>query len=420
MKVFVIGNGGREHALAWRLARCPSVDTVYATRPNPGMVDLCEAVDIAPSDIPALTAFAKDAGIDLTVPGPEAPLCDGIVDAFAAQGIYAFGPDAACARLEGSKSFAKDVMARTGVPTAEHRSFTDCDAALRYLAETPMPIVVKADGLAAGKGVFVCTERADAEDAVRAALQDGAFGDSGATVVIEECLEGRELSFIALVDGSTVVPLATSQDHKRLLDGDEGPNTGGMGAYSPSPAADGALEDRILHEVVHPTLRSLAERGLRYRGFLYAGLMLTDRGPKVLEFNVRMGDPETQPLLVRLQGDLAEALLSPRYGQLSGAPLTWDPRPSVCVVAASEGYPQSPKKDRVIEGLDTAGAMDDVVVFHAGTKLGDDGTVRTSGGRVLGITALGDNIDAARTRAYEAASAIHFEGMHLRKDIGLK
>jgi phosphoribosylamine---glycine ligase len=420
MKVLVVGNGGREHALCWRFARCGSVDTVYATRPNPGMAAVCEPVDIAPSDIAALVAFSKDEGVELTVPGPEAPLCAGVVDAFAEAGLYAFGPVAACARLEGSKSFAKDVMARTGVPTAEHRTFTSCDEALRYLQELPMPIVVKADGLAAGKGVAVCTERSEAEEAVRASLLDGAFGDSGNKVVIEECLEGRELSFMALVDGSTVVPLATSQDHKRLNEGDRGPNTGGMGAYSPSPAADGALEERILHEVVQPTLRSLSERGLRYRGFLYAGLMLTDRGPKVLEFNVRMGDPETQPLLVRLQGDLAEAMLAARDGQLSGAALSWDPRPSVCVVLASEGYPRSPKKGRAIFGLDRAAAMDDVVVFHAGTKLGEGGAVLSSGGRVLGVTALGDNIDGARARAYEAAAAISFEGMHLRRDIGLK
>lgn len=419
MKVLVVGNGGREHALAYKLRQSAGVDRVFATRPNAGMARLTDAVDIAPTDVAALVRFARSEGVDLTVPGPEAPLCAGLVDAFDEAGLYAFGPSGAAARMEGSKAFAKAVMARTGVPTAEHAEFDDVGAALAHVAACPLPVVVKADGLAAGKGVRICGSREEAADAVRDLCGERIYGDAGSRLVIEEYLEGTELSFIALVDGDTIVPLDTSQDHKRLLDHDEGPNTGGMGAFSPAPAVDEALVDRVIHEIMAPTLLSLSERKIRFRGFLYAGLMIGPRGPKVLEFNVRLGDPETQPLLMRLGSDLAALLLAPRDGGLPTR-IDWDPRPALCVVLASEGYPAAPVKGRPIAGLDAVNEGPDLQVFHAGTRLGDDGQVLTNGGRVLGVTALGADLEAARRRAYAAADQIHFEGKQLRRDIAAR
>ena len=418
MKVLVVGNGGREHAIAWKLSQSASVDRIFATQPNAGMSSIVEGISIAPTDIEGLVRFAKSEGVDLTVPGPEAPLCAGIVDAFEEQGLFAFGPNAACAKMEGSKAFAKDVMARMGVPTAEYSVFHDFDSARAYVEGCQLPVVVKADGLAAGKGVRICGTRDEAVAAVQDMMGDQLYGVAGARLVVEEFLEGRELSFMALVDGSKIVPLATSQDHKRLLDNDLGPNTGGMGAFSPSPIADEALIDRVMHEVMHPTIASLDEQGLRYRGFLYAGLMVSERGPSTLEFNVRLGDPETQPLLFRLKSDLATMLLSARDG-FSGLKVEWDPRPAVCLVLASEGYPVRPIKGRVISGLDDVSAMDDVMVFHAGTRFNDQGEVITSGGRVLGVTALGDSLAQARVKAYSAVKKIHFEGQHVRADIAL-
>ncbi len=415
MRVLVVGNGGREHALAWKLAQSPLVEQVFATRPNAGMAEFVEPVDLGPTDILELVRLAKDRRIDLTVPGPEASLCAGIVDAFADEGLYAFGPTKACAEMEASKAFAKSIMARMGVPTAEYRLFQEQKTALEYVQTCSIPVVIKADGLAAGKGVRVCTERAHALETVAEFMGERIFGDAGSQLIVEECLQGRELSFIALVDGQDVLPLVSSQDHKRLLDGDEGPNTGGMGAFSPSPILDEALMDRVMHEVMYPTIRSLAERGLRYRGFLYAGLMITEQGPLTLEFNVRLGDPETQPIMMRLKSDLAEVLMQCRDG-LKGVQLDWDPRPAVCLVAASEGYPQSPIKGRPITGLKSASQMENVQIFHAGTRL-QDGEVITSGGRVLGVTALGDSMLDARRRAYDAVEEIGFEGMHVRYDI---
>lgn len=417
MKVFVIGNGGREHALCWKLEQSSLVDKLFATRPNAGMAPLVDAVDISPTDVPSLVHFAKSEGIDMVIPGPEAPLCAGIVDALIEEGIYAFGPTADCARLEGSKHFAKLVMQGMGVPTAEYQAFTSAEDALEYVSTIDGPVVVKADGLASGKGVHICMDRAQAVDSVRQIMEDRKYGDAGQSLVVEEFMVGRELSFIALVDGTTVVPLASSQDHKRLLNDDQGPNTGGMGAYSPSPALDERLYDRIMHEVMYPTVQSIAEQGLKFRGFLYAGLMLTERGPRVLEFNVRMGDPETQPIMSRLKSDLAEVLWRARNHELPQE-LSWDERSSVCLVLASEGYPESPQKGRVISGLEDASKVANSHVFHAGTTLNDSGEVITSGGRVLGVTALGDTLEEARDTAYEAASKIHFDGMQLRTDIG--
>ncbi len=417
MKVFVVGNGGREHALCWKLAQSTQIDQIYATRPNAGMVPLVDAVDISPTDVPALVKFAKDERIDMVIPGPEAPLCAGIVDALTSEGIYAFGPTADCARLEGSKHFAKLVMERMGVPTAEYQAFSRAEDALEYVSTIEGPVVVKADGLASGKGVHICMNRTQAIDSVRQIMEERKYGDAGQSLVVEEFMVGRELSFIALVDGTTVVPLASSQDHKRLLDEDKGPNTGGMGAFSPSPALDDPLYDRIMHEVMYPTVQSIAEQGLTFRGFLYAGLMLTERGPRVLEFNVRMGDPETQPIMSRLKSDLAEVLWRARAHELPHE-VMWDDRASVCLVLASEGYPEKPIKGRVINGLEAAAEVEDSHVFHAGTSLNEAGEVITTGGRVLGVTALGDTLEDARQKAYEAASRIHFDGMQLRKDIG--
>ncbi len=415
MRVLVVGNGGREHALAWKLAQSPLVEQVFATRPNAGMAQFVEPIDLGPTDIQELVRVAKDRRIALTVPGPEAALCAGIVDAFADEGLYAFGPTKACAEMEASKAFAKSVMARMGVPTAEYRLFEEQQAALDYVQTCSIPVVVKADGLAAGKGVRVCTERSQALETVADFMGDRIFGDAGSQLIVEECLQGRELSFIALVDGQDVLPLVSSQDHKRLLDNDAGPNTGGMGAYSPSPILTEGLMDRVMHEVMYPTIRSLAERGLRYRGFLYAGLMVSEEGPKTLEFNVRLGDPETQPIMMRLKSDLAEVLMQCQDG-LKGVQLDWDTRPAVCLVTASEGYPQSPIKGRTITGLEKASQMENVQVFHAGTRL-EDGEVVTSGGRVLGVTAVGDTMADARSRAYTAVDAIDYEGMHVRSDI---
>jgi len=419
MRVLIVGNGGREHALAWRLSQSSSVERIFVTRPNAGMHTDYDAVDIAPGDIEGLLSFAKAEQISLTLPGPEAPLCEGIVDSFEDAGLYAFGPKAACAKLEGSKAFAKEVMSRTGVDTAEYRQFSDAETALKYVESCPLPTVVKADGLAAGKGVRICATREEARSAVQDLMVSQIFGAAGHELIIEEFMEGVECSFIALVDGQNVVPLATSQDHKRLLDGDEGPNTGGMGAFSPSPHANEALIDRVVHEIIQPTLVSLSTRALSYRGFLYAGLMLTPRGPRVLEFNVRLGDPETQPLMMSLQSDLAEVLMSVRDGGLNPGKLQWDPRPAACIVMSSRGYPEKPEKGFEIHGLEQAKKMESVQVFHAGTRLDSAGKTLSSGGRVLGVTALGDDLGAARDRAYKAAAAISFEGAHYRKDIAV-
>jgi len=392
---------------------------VFCAPGNAGTAAIATNLDIGAEDIEALLAWARTERPDLTVVGPEAPLCAGIADRFEAEGLPVFGPSAAAAQLEGSKLFSKDVMAAGGVPTAEARRFADADAAIAFVREQGAPIVVKADGLAAGKGVFVCATVEEAEQAVRTVLVERAFGDSGNELVVEECLVGEETSILALVDGEHVVMLASSQDHKRVRDGDEGPNTGGMGAYSPAPVVTDDLWSVIREQVFDRTLAELKRRGITYKGTLYAGLMITDAGPKVLEFNCRFGDPETQAILPRIAGDLLPALVACTNGTLSDDMLAWRPEACVCVVMASGGYPGAYEKGKAISGLQNAAALADVVVFHAGTKA-QDGEVVTSGGRVLGVTGLGDGIRAAVDRTYEAVGRIGFDQAQYRKDIAAR
>jgi len=392
---------------------------VFCAPGNAGTAAIATNLDIGAEDIEALLAWARTERPDLTVVGPEAPLCAGIADRFEAEGLPVFGPSAAAAQLEGSKLFSKDVMAAGGVPTAEARRFADADAAIAFVREQGAPIVVKADGLAAGKGVFVCATVEEAEQAVRTVLVERAFGDSGNELVVEECLVGEETSILALVDGEHVVMLASSQDHKRVRDGDEGPNTGGMGAYSPAPVVTDDLWSVIREQVFDRTLAELKRRGITYKGTLYAGLMITDAGPKVLEFNCRFGDPETQAILPRIAGDLLPALVACTNGTLSDDMLSWRPEACVCVVMASGGYPGAYEKGKAISGLQNAAALADVVVFHAGTKA-QDGEVVTSGGRVLGVTGLGDGIRAAVDRTYEAVGRIGFDQAQYRTDIAAR
>jgi phosphoribosylamine---glycine ligase len=421
VKVLVIGSGGREHAFAWQAARSPLVSEVFVAPGNAGTAEepRTRNVSIAAHDFDALVAFAQKENVELTIVGPEQPLVAGIVDRFTAAGLKCFGPSASAARLEGSKAFAKDFLARHGIPTASYASFHELEAALEHLRECPLPVVIKADGLAAGKGVIVAETRGAAQDAVCAMLTEDAFGQAGSTVVIEDFLQGEEVSFIALVDGTSILPLATSQDHKRRDDGDAGPNTGGMGAYSPAPLVTPALHDRIMCEVMVPTVRAIAADGIRYRGFLYAGLMIDAQGnPRVLEFNCRCGDPETQPILFRLRSDLVALCLRAIESGLDGIEAEWDPRPAVGVVMASGGYPERYSKGAVIHGL---GDIDeaDVKVFHAGTRRDHDRIV-TDGGRVLCVVALGTNVSEARNRSYRAVQRIEWEGAFYRKDIAYR
>lgn len=419
MKVLIIGGGGREHALAWKVAQSARVAGVYVAPGNAGTATEPDVtnVAIAASDLDGLEAFARDEGIDLTIVGPEAPLVAGVVDRFQAAGLTIFGPTRAAAQLEGSKSFTKDFLARHDIPTAEYATFTAVEPALAYLAEKGAPIVIKADGLAAGKGVIVAMTQAEAEAAVRDMLEANAFGDAGARVVIEEFLTGEEASFIVMVDGQTVLPMATSQDHKRAFDDDTGPNTGGMGAYSPAPVVTPVVHQRIMDEVILPTVRGMADEGHPYTGFLYAGLMIdADGTPKVIEYNCRFGDPETQPILLRLTSDLAALCLAGAEGRLSGTTCDWDPRPAVGVVMAAGGYPGDYRKGDAIEGLAASEALD-CKVFHAGTAHDDQGRVVTSGGRVLCVSALGDSVSQARDKAYLGVAAIHWPDVQYRRDI---
>lgn len=418
MRILVVGNGGREHALAWKLAQSPRTTAVFATRPNAGLALVAEAVDLDPSDVAGLTRWAADHAIDLTVVGPELPLTLGIVDAFEARGLRVFGPSAAAARLEGSKAYAKDVMNFAGVPTAAYGTFTDLEPALEWVRDFGRPVAVKADGLAGGKGVILCETVEEAETALREMLVAGAFGHAGARVVVEELLRGEEASFIAVCDGEHVLALASSQDHKRIGEGDTGPNTGGMGAFSPAPVVTDAVIREVMDRVMLPTVKHMAEAGAPFRGFLYAGLMITQDGPRVLEFNVRLGDPETQPLLMRLDTDLVDLLEAALDGGLDTISLDWDPRPALCVVMASDGYPGKARTGDIIEGLAPARAMADVEVFCAGVSQGSDGEMRTSGGRVLGVTALGSDLRDAAKRAYRAVDRIHWRGAQSRRDIG--
>ncbi len=416
MKLLVVGSGGREHAIAWRLAQSPRVQKVYVAPGNGGTAREAGVENVAITDIRALVEFALAEKIHLTVVGPEAPLAEGIVDSFRNRGLRIFGPSRACAQLESSKRFAKEFMKRHGIPTAAYASFDDARAAHEYVDSRGAPIVVKADGLAAGKGVFVAMSAADAHRAIEQILIERTMGTAGNRIVIEEFLEGEEASFIVLADGERVLPLATSQDHKRLKDGDEGPNTGGMGAYSPAPVVTPELHARVIREVIQPVLAGMAQEGHPYSGFLYAGLMIDASGnPRVLEFNCRLGDPETQPILLRLRSDLFELIERAVDGRLDHATAEWDRRPALGVVLAAAGYPDAPKKGDVVNGLPEAG--EEFRVFHAGTAL-KDGSIVTNGGRVLCVTALGDNIKMAQRRAYEVVKGIRFDGMQYRRDIG--
>lgn len=421
MNILIIGGGGREHALAWKVAQSPRVDTVYVAPGNAGTAgeDKLKNINIGAEDIAALLTFAKDKAIDLTIVGPEVPLVLGVVDQFQTAGLRIFGPSQAAAELEGSKAFTKNFLARHAIPTAAYGNFTDLVAATAYIREQGAPIVVKADGLAAGKGVILAQTEQEAIDACETMLAGNAFGDAGHRVVVEEFLRGEEASFIVMVDGEHVLPLATSQDHKARDDGDTGPNTGGMGAYSPAPVIDTAMHRRIMEDVILPTVRGMAADGKPYTGFLYAGLMIDFQGvPKVLEYNVRFGDPETQPIMLRLQSDLVElceAAIDKRLDKVSAG---WDPRASLGVVLAAGGYPASYAKGDVISGLGAV-AEAGVKVFHAGTE-GKEGQIVTSGGRVLCVCALGDDVAEAQQRAYAAVDKISWKGLYCRRDIGYR
>jgi phosphoribosylamine--glycine ligase len=414
--VLLVGGGGREHALAWALARSPRLERLVAAPGNPGIARHARCVPVADTAVDALLALARDERVDLTVVGPEQPLALGLGDRFRAAGLLVFGPDRAAARLEWSKAFAKALMAGQGIPTARFAVFDDLAAARAYCRETGPPLVVKADGLAAGKGVAVCRTAEEADAALLACLEQEAFGDAGRTVVVEECLEGEEASFFALCDGEAAVPFGGAQDHKAVFDDDRGPNTGGMGAYAPAPVLDARAEARVMAEVVRPALRGLAAIGAPYRGVLYVGLMLTKDGPKVVEFNCRFGDPECQAILPRLGEDLLPVLAAVAAGDGLPAALAWRPDASACVVMASGGYPGPYRTGRAITGLEAAEAEEGVTVFHAGTARAE-GRLVTAGGRVLGVQALGPDLATAVRRAYTAAGRIAFEGAHYRTDI---
>ncbi|SEI48191.1 phosphoribosylamine--glycine ligase [Allopseudospirillum japonicum] len=421
MHVLVIGNGGREHALAWKLAQSSQVSRVFVAPGNAGtaLEEKVENVACDPLDFDALVDFARTQTVALTVVGPEAPLVAGIVDRFQAEGLAIFGPQQGAAQLEGSKAFTKDFLARHHIPSAAYATFTEVEPALAYLRAQGAPIVVKADGLAAGKGVIVAMTLAEAEAAVQDMLSGNAFGDAGARVVIEEFLEGEEASFIVMVDGENVLPMATSQDHKRVGDGDTGPNTGGMGAYSPAPVVTAEVHERIMQQVIWPTVKGMAAEGNPYTGFLYAGLMITPAGePKVIEYNCRFGDPETQPIMLRLQSDLVDLCQAALDQRLDQVEATWDTRASIGVVLAAGGYPGSYDKGQVITGIPAATAS--TKVFHAGTQLNSEGQTLTSGGRVLCATALGETVLAAQQAAYQVAQQIQWQGVFFRRDIGYR
>jgi phosphoribosylamine--glycine ligase len=406
MKVLLVGSGGREHALAWALAASPLLTKLWCAPGNAGIAQVAECVPIAVEELDGIVAFARDNRVDFVVVGPEAPLVAGLVDRLAAAGIKAFGPSAAAARLEGSKGFLKDLCQRHRIPTAAYRRFTDAGEARAYLHEVGTPIVIKADGLAAGKGVTVASTIDEALAAVHAALEDKVFGQAGASLVIEEFMQGEELSLFALVDGMHTLPLIAAQDHKRAFDGDQGPNTGGMGAYSPAPVGTPALIERAMAEIIRPTVAAMAAEGHPFKGVLFAGLMVTEEGPKLIEYNVRFGDPETQPLMLRLKRDLLAALLATVDGGLDHFDLRWREETAINVVMATRGYPGSYGKGSVIRGLDAAATVEGVEIFHAGTKFGANGEILANGGRVLGIAALGRDVAEARARAYRAVDLI--------------
>ena len=421
MKVLVIGNGGREHALAWKAAQSPLVSKVFVAPGNAGtaLEPNLENINIKATDIAGLLNFAQAQEIDLTIVGPEAPLVIGIVDSFQKAGLTIFGPSKAAAQLEGSKAFTKDFLARHHIPTAEYQNFTEIEPAIAYIQQKGAPIVIKADGLAAGKGVIVAMTLQEAEEAVRDMLAGNAFGDAGHRVVIEEFLDGEEASFIVMVDGKHVEPMATSQDHKRIGDGDTGLNTGGMGAYSPAPVVTDEVFNKVMQQIIYPTVNGMAQEGNVYVGFLYAGLMIDKQGnPKVIEFNCRFGDPETQPIMMRMQSDLIELCLAATKGKLDTIKSKWDPRPALGVVLAAGGYPGDYNTKDVILGLPTV-IDNDCKIFHAGTCL-ENGQVCTNGGRVLCVTALGNSVSDAQKRAYEQIKNIHWHGCYYRHDIGYR
>lgn len=417
MNVAVIGGGGREHTLAWKLAQSPSVEKLYALPGSDAMADVAECVSIGVEELDRIADFAVEKGIDMIVVGPEVPLTEGIADVCQKKGIAVFGPNKAAAQMEGSKVFAKNLMKKYHVPTAAYASFTDGDAAKDYIHKMGAPIVVKADGLAAGKGVVVAQTVEEAVDAVNAMMEDHIFGASGGRIVIEECMVGEEASLLAFVDGKTIVPMIPAQDHKRIFDNDEGPNTGGMGAYAPAPVLTPALVQTVYDTILVPVVQGLAKEGITYQGCLYAGLMITADGPKVVEFNCRFGDPETQAVLPLLDGDLAQIMYACTQGTLHSDMVHWKQGSACCVIMASKGYPASSHKGDVISGLDAVD--DDVVVFHSGTKK-VDGVYQTNGGRVLGVTAMGEDLKAAIDKAYVNVRKISFDGQQVRSDIGAK
>lgn len=419
MKVLVVGGGGREHALVWKIAQSPRVSKVFCAPGNAGIAQQATLVSINANDLNDLLDFALKERVDLTVVGPEEPLTRGIVDLFESKGLTIFGANQKAAELEGSKAFAKRMMKTYHIPTASYEVFEDRQQAIQYVREQGAPIVVKADGLAAGKGVILCKTVEDALEAIDQMMVKKIFGEAGRRVVIEEYLVGEEASYIALTDGKAILPLASSQDHKAVYDGDEGPNTGGMGAYSPAPVVTEEVNQRIVEKILRPVIQGMAEEGRPYKGVIYAGLMIHNGQPKVLEFNARFGDPETQPVLMRMKGDIVPFLLACIEGTLSQCKMEWDDRASVCVVMASKGYPGNYEKGKIIRGLDEVSRLEDIFVFHAGTALKEGQTV-TSGGRVLGVTGLGENIPRAIEKTYQAVQKISWEGVHYRRDIGKK
>lgn len=418
MNVLLIGSGGREHALVWKIRQSPFLSKLYAAPGNAGIAELAECIPIQAEDLEGLTRFAREKEIDLTIVGPEAPLAQGIVDRFYTEGLKIFGPTKAASEIESSKIFAKELMVRAGVPTAEFKIFSDAAQAKHHLIESEPPFVIKADGLAAGKGVVVASTCEDAVQAVTDFMEKKSLGESGSRVLIEERLEGEEVSVLVLADGENFIPLASAQDHKRLMDMDRGPNTGGMGAYSPCPFLSQENFYKVLDKTVRPILQTLAKEGKPYRGVLYAGLMLTKNGPSVLEYNCRFGDPETQAILPRLKSDLLPIFLEIAEGRFPQKPLEWDERHSLNVVMVSSGYPGSYEKGSVITGLELVSVREDIFIFHAGTSRNTEGELVTSGGRVLSVTALGETLRAAQEKAYQGVYQIRFEGAQFRKDIG--
>jgi len=417
MKVLIIGGGGREHALVWKISSSPKVDKIFCAPGNAGISRIAECVSIRADDVQGLLSFVKHNKIDVTVVGPEAPLVLGISDAFRSEGLKIFGPSKAASKLEGSKAFSKNIMLKYNIPTAEAGVFTDYDNAIEYIRKKGTPIVIKADGLAAGKGVIVATNEKEAADAVKAMMIDMVYGDAGKMIIIEECLTGEEVSFLVFTDGRDIIPMPLSKDHKRVFDNDKGPNTGGMGAYSPVPTISDEMYLSIMDDIIVPVIEGLEREGYTYEGVLYTGLMITRDGPRVLEFNCRFGDPEAQPIIMRLSSDIMEIIEGVVGRRLGMVNVKWSDSASVCVVMASGGYPDKYRNGKIISGLNDVAGMEDVMVFHAGSANNNENIV-TAGGRVLGVTTLGEDIGKAKEKAYEAVSKIYFDGMHYRKDIG--